>query len=176
VSVFAIDPATGELTSISGSPFGAGSGAVAIAIDPAGTFAYVANETAATISAFSISSATGTLTPVSGSPFSTGSSPESLVVNPAGSFVYAANVTSKNEITNYAITPSTGALTLGTPVGAGTFPLSVVVDPLGQFIYAANDDSADVSVYTVDTTTGTLTAVPGSPFAAGSGARSIAID
>jgi DNA-binding beta-propeller fold protein YncE len=64
VSVFAIDPATGELTAISGSPFGAGAGAVSVAIDPAGTFAYVANETAATISAFSISSATGTLTPV----------------------------------------------------------------------------------------------------------------
>jgi 6-phosphogluconolactonase (cycloisomerase 2 family) len=135
----------------------------------------VANETAATISAFSISSATGTLTPVSGSPFSTGSSPESLAVDPAGSFVYAANVTSKNEIAAYAITPSTGALTFGTAVGAGTFPLSVVVDPLGQFVYAANDTTSDVSVYTVNATTGALTAVAGSPFLSGGGARSIAI-
>ncbi len=60
-------------------------------------------------------------------------------------------------------------------MSAGTFPLSVVVDPLGQFVYAANDTTGDVSVYTVDATTGALTAVAGSPFLAGGGARSIAI-
>jgi 6-phosphogluconolactonase (cycloisomerase 2 family) len=84
-------------------------------------------------------------------------------------------VTSKNEIAAYTITPSTGALTFGTAVGAGTFPLSVVVDPLGQFVYAANDTTGDVSVYTVDATTGALTAVARSPFLSGGGARSIAI-
>jgi 6-phosphogluconolactonase len=47
VAVFAIDPATGSLSAVAGSPFGAGAGAISIAIDPAGTFAYVANETAA---------------------------------------------------------------------------------------------------------------------------------
>jgi DNA-binding beta-propeller fold protein YncE len=64
---------------------------------------------------------------------------------------------------------------LGTTIGAETFPLSVVVDPMGQFVYAANDTSGDVSVYTVDATTGALTAVAGSPFVSGTGARSVAI-
>jgi 6-phosphogluconolactonase len=175
VSVFAIGEGTGELTAISGSPFDAGAGSVAIAIDPAGTFAYVANETAATISSYSINTTTGALVAVSGSPFGTSTSPESLAVNPAGNFLYAANVTSKNDIAAYAITPSTGAITLATAIGAETFPLSVVVDPMGQFVYAANDTSGDVSVYTVDATTGALTAVAGSPFVSGTGARSVAI-
>jgi len=98
------------------------------------------------------------------------------VVNPAGSFLYAANVTSKNDITGYAITPTSGVLTVGAAVGAGTFPLSIVIDPAGQFAYAANDESADISVFSVNATTGALTPVAGSPFAAGTGARSIAVD
>jgi DNA-binding beta-propeller fold protein YncE len=175
VSVFAIGQGTGELTAISGSPFGAGAGSVAIAIDPAGTFAYVANETAASISAFSINSATGGLVPVSGSPFGTGTSPEALAVNPAGSFLYAANVTSKDDVGAFTITPSTGAIALASTAGAESLPFAVAVDPGGQFVYAANDGSGDVSVYTVDSATGALTAVAGSPFPSGSGARSIAI-
>jgi len=175
VSGFVIDPDTGALTALTGSPFGAGEGAISTVIDPTGAFAYVANETAATISLFSVGATTGTLSPISGSPLTTGSSPESLAVSPGGSTVYAANVTSKNDITPYSITPLTGVLTLGTPVGAGTFPLSLAVDPEGQFLYAANETSNDVSVFTIDGS-GALTAVSGSPFLAGRGARSIAID
>ncbi|HWJ35892.1 MAG TPA: beta-propeller fold lactonase family protein [Steroidobacteraceae bacterium] len=178
VAVLSIDPASGALTSISASPFGAGVGvgADSIAIDPTGAFAYVANETAATISSYTVNSSTGALTAVSGSPLSTGSAPESLAVDPAGKFVYAANVTSKNEVATYAVTAGSGALTLMATSGAGSFPLSIAVDPMGQFVYAANDSSGNVSVFTVDAATGTLAAVAGSPFSAGGGARSIAID
>lgn len=176
VTVLAIAPGTGALTPISGSPFAAGSGAVSIAIDPAGTFAYVANAAATTLAAYSINASTGALTTAAGSPLSSGSSAESLVVNPAGSMVYAANVTSNNEIAAYAITPSTGELTLRTSVSAGTFPVAIAMDPLGHFVFAANFTSGNVSVFNVNATTGALTTVAGSPFAAGSNARSIAID
>jgi 6-phosphogluconolactonase len=178
VAAFIIDPTTGELSGVSGSPFGAGAGADSIAItsNSAGTFAYVANETAATISSYAVNTTTGVLTAVAGSPLSTGSSPESVATDPAGSFVYAANVTGKNDIARYAIDPATGALTLGTTIAAGNFPLSIAVDPMGQFVYAANDTSGNVSVYFVDASSSTLTAVAGSPFASGAGARSIAID
>jgi 6-phosphogluconolactonase (cycloisomerase 2 family) len=175
VTAFSIDAATGELTAISGSPFGAGAGAVAISIDPTDTYAYVANEKGDSLSAYTLNPTTGALVPLSGSPFSTSSNPESLAVNPGGSEVYVANVTAANELTNYAITPSSGALAVGTPVAAGTFPLSVVVDPGGLFVYAANDTSNDVSVFSVSAATGVLTPVAGSPFVAGAGARSIAI-
>jgi 6-phosphogluconolactonase (cycloisomerase 2 family) len=99
-----------------------------------------------------------------------------VAVNPGGGVLYAANVTTANSIAAYAITPSNGTLTLASTVGAGTFPLSIVVDPLGEFVYAANENSANVSVYSVNAATGALTPVAGSPFAAGAGARSIAIE
>jgi len=176
VTVLSIDQTTGALTSIAGSPFGAGAGADSIAIDPTGTFAYVANETAATLSLYSIDSTNGVLTAVAGSPLSTTTSPESIAVDPTGRFIYAANVTGKNEVALYSITPTTGGLTFGSTAAAGVFPLSVVVDPSGSLVYAANDNSGTVSVYSADASTGVLTAVAGSPFAAGVGARSIAID
>jgi 6-phosphogluconolactonase len=64
----------------------------------------------------------------------------------------------------------------GSPVGAGVFPISLAIDPSGLFIYVANDNSGDISVYGVDSTTGALTPASRSPFAAGAGPRSIAID
>jgi YVTN family beta-propeller protein len=179
VSAFGIDSATGALTPLDGSPFGAGgagAGSVAIAVDPTGAFAYVANETAASISLFSVGATTGTLSPVSGSPLSTGSSPEALALSPGGGTLYVANVTGNNEITDFAITATTGGLTTGTPVAAGTFPLSLVADPGGGFVYAANYTSNDVSAFSVDAVSGALTAVKGSPFAVGRGARAIALD
>ena len=115
------------------------------------------------------------MTAVAGSPVSTGSSPQALAVAPAGGFLYATNVTSQNDISTYSIAAG-GALTLSSTVGSGTEPLSIVADPLGQFVYAANNGSGNVSVFSVDASTGTLTRVAGSPFAAGAGARWIAID
>jgi uncharacterized protein (TIGR03437 family) len=41
------------------------------------------------------------------------------------------------------------------------------VDPSGHFAYAANNGSNNVSAYTINSAAGTLTAVPGSPFAVG---------
>jgi 6-phosphogluconolactonase (cycloisomerase 2 family) len=148
---------------------------VSIAFNTAGAFAYVANETAATISEYSINTSTGALTAVSGSPLSTGSSPESLAVDPAGDYLYAVNVTAKNQVAAYSITSGSGALTLsGSPVAAGTFPVSIVLDPSGQFAYVANDTSNDISVYAVNA--GVLTPASRSPFAAGNQPHSIAID
>jgi Lactonase, 7-bladed beta-propeller len=45
-----------------------------------------------------------------------------------------------------------------------------------SFAYVANLFHNDVSAYTIDSTTGVLSPVPGSPFAAGSGPPSVAVD
>jgi 6-phosphogluconolactonase len=174
VAAFSIEPGGGTLAGIGGSPFTAGSGALSVAVDPTGTFAYVANETGKSVSMYSLDSDTGALAALSGSPMATGANAESAAVDPAGKFLLVS--TAANELTSYAITPASGALTAIATVGTGTFPLSVVIDPSGAFAYVANENSADVSVYALDAATGALTQVGGSPFAAGAGARSIAID
>src|SRR5712692_5008509 len=45
-----------------------------------------------------------------------------------------------------------------------------------KFAYVANAGSNNVSAYTIDSTTGVLSPVPGSPFAAGSEPLSVAVD
>jgi 6-phosphogluconolactonase len=53
----------------------------------------------------------------------------------------------------------------------------VVVDPGGKFAYTANvgDVTGTVSVYKINPSTGALTAVAGSPFAAGARPWSVAV-
>ena len=80
-----------------------------IAIDPAGTFAYVANETAATVSEYSINASTAALTAVTGSPLATVSSPESLAVDPTGRYLYAANVTANESSLPHTPSPRAAA-------------------------------------------------------------------
>src|SRR5262249_43506344 len=61
VSGFAIDPATGALGEISGSPFAnpSGKGSRAIAVDPLGRFVFVANEDLSNVSAYKVDFSSG---------------------------------------------------------------------------------------------------------------------
>jgi len=52
----------------------------------------------------------------------------------------------------------------------------VVVDPSGRFAYVANANSNTISGYTIDASSGALTPLPGSPFAAGTFLASVAVD
>jgi 6-phosphogluconolactonase len=145
-------------------------------------FAYVANGGSNNVSVYTIDSTTGALTPV-GSPVAAGLVPASVAVDPSGKFAYVANQNSHN-VSAYTINSSTGALTpVGSPVAAGFFPVSVAVDPSGKFAYVANDcgnvscsaSTGNVSAYTINPTSGALTAV-GSPVAAGTFPVSVAVD
>ena len=146
-------------------------------------FAYVANENSSNVSAYAIDRTTGALTSVPGSPFAAGSLPFSVAVDSSGKFAYVANFASNN-VSAYTIDRTTGALSPvpGSPFAASTNPFSVAVDPSGNFAYVANGcgDPAcslgNVSAYTIDRTTGALSPVPGSPFAAGSFPSSVTVD
>jgi hypothetical protein len=51
--------------------------------------------------------------------------------------------------------------------GTGLRPVAIAIDPSGKFAYVANSASANVSAFVIDGTSGALTPIPGSPFAAG---------
>jgi 6-phosphogluconolactonase len=176
ITVFAITLATGALSNISGSPFATGAGPLSIGVSPTDSFAFVANEAANTLSAYSLNALTGALTAAPGSPTAVASNPEAIAVDPAGRYVYAANVTAANEVATFAITPSSGALNLASTSPAGNLPINLAVDPSGQFVYAANFNANSISAYVVDSATGALMPVAGSPFATGAQPHSIAID
>jgi 6-phosphogluconolactonase len=133
--------ASGALTPLASSPFAASSLPDQINIDPSGSFVFVANREDAWV--YSLNSSTGALTATSqnrtmgfgiaGQLLSSGSS--ALTFTPKA--LYVTN-TGSNNVSQFTITPSTGALTAGSPVAAGTAPKGVAVLPDGDFAYVAN--------------------------------------
>src|SRR5206468_5092258 len=77
-SAFSIEPASGALSSVPGSPFPVGTAPLSIVVDPSGAFAYSTNAGSNDVSAFAIDTSSGALTPLKGSPFSAGTDPTSI--------------------------------------------------------------------------------------------------
>ncbi len=186
-----------------GSNTKTGQNPTGLAVDPAGKFLFVANQGTFTdpksgsISVFSISGTA--LKAVSGSPFltelptdTTGTGPVSVAVPPAGNYVYVANQFT-NTVSAFSFDGTTGVLTAvpGSPFASCnlpntncTAPSAVAISPNGAFLLVANSGSNNLSSFaicvvlsaTCSTPNGTMTAVTGSPFAAGIGPVAIAFD
>ena len=198
VSAYTINNAASGVLSTTGTPQPTGSQPYSVSVDPTGRFAYVANLSSNNISAYKID--TGPTTPgaliaidandaISGyqAAIATGPTPASVTVHPSGKFAYVvnqANNTAGNSISAYSINTTTGALSAidangavsGTQasIATGTTPYAVTVDPTGKFAYVANGTDSNVSVYTINQTSGALTA--GTAVSAGTVPISIAID
>ena len=164
VSSYRIDSTSGALTAVPGSPFAAGRNVVSVAIDPTGRVAYVtsANGRDHSVRVFAIDPASGELAAVPGSPLAAGGGPLSVALHPNGKFVYVAE---GGDISAYAAGTNTGAsrLVSVSRFARGLLWSGLVVDSTGNFVYAANDESNNLSVYAVDSTTGALRPVAESP-------------
>jgi 6-phosphogluconolactonase (cycloisomerase 2 family) len=118
---------------------------------------------------YSVNASNGSLTSISGSPVVTGAVPNYVAVTPSGTFAYVSN-SGSNSVSAYAINNATGALTAiaGSPFVAGTTPGGLLVDPSGRFLFVNTQGTVNsppsVWVFAINTTTGALTPVPGSPF------------
>ena len=177
ISVYSMNPSTGQLRSLGYAP-GAGESS-AFALDPASQFLYVANSFSSTapnsVSAYTIAT-DGALTLVTGSPFATGNFPNAVATDPSGRFVFVVN-SSDDTVSAFSI-GLTGGLTpvSGSPFAVGQNPLVAEVDPSGQFLYVLNNSAATVSAFTIDPNSGTLSPITGSPFAAGVNPQSMTVD
>jgi 6-phosphogluconolactonase len=183
VEAFAIASGTGALTqNVPGSPFATDVGPFSLAVDPSGSVLYTNNGGAippgqfmgaGSISAFTINATTGALIPVAGNPLQI-SAVNGIGIDPSGKFLFLTESSFSplvNGVSVYPINKATGVLgtlVAGSPFAAGgSNAFSVSFDPTGQFVYVGNDQSANVSAFTLNSTTGVLTPVAGSPVAAG---------
>jgi 6-phosphogluconolactonase len=182
ISGYAIDPSTGELTAMPGSPFATGNDPASAVVTPGGKFVYVTVTTG--LLAYSADPSSGALSPLSASPY-TVSGPGAVTTTADGNFLFATNFFGQNPapsgstVLAYQIDTNTGALNSvsGSPftTGAGTNPFSLAVDPAGKYLYVADEGGDNTSVFGIDSTSGALTEVSGSPFAAGSAPQGIAV-
>lgn len=159
VAAFTRDTASGALTAVrqaNGQTFPAGASPTAMAIDPTGTFLFVANNSGNTISAYTIDQKSGALG--SATSYSVGNSPQSIAVDPSGSFVYVTN-NGSNNVTAFRITKPSGALQQisGSPFSTGGGPYALAVSPNGKYLYVTNSNDNSISKYTRDLSTGALT-------------------
>jgi 6-phosphogluconolactonase len=150
ITVFTINPFTGALTTVTGSPFSIPTGASppsAVTPDPTGRFIYVANgEGGGTGGAtvYSIKASTGALSLVTSAPVPGGTAPWDLVVDPTDRFLYMTN--NDDTISGYTINNSTGSVKAmsGSPFfikeGASR---GIVVDPSGKFLYLVNSEDTE---------------------------------
>jgi 6-phosphogluconolactonase len=183
ISAFVIDSATGALTPMAGSPFAADASPFSLAFGTGtdglgqflpGVFLYSANSGAmnSSVSGFSVD-LYGVLTALNGSPFSLPVS-NYIATDLTGTHLYG---TTGNTVVGYMIDVTTGLLSSlpGFPVVCGANCRSVALDPTDQFLYVANNGSANVSGFAHDASTGGLTPITRSPFAAGNQPDSVTV-
>jgi len=119
----------GTLSPVTGSPFPAGLGPVAIAFDPGFNFAYVVDKQSSTISQYSYGPGNGVLTPLSPATISAGLNPVSISILPGvvqadvgntlydtRDFAYVANI-GAGTISIFSLNTSSGLLgVVGQPI------------------------------------------------------------
>lgn len=132
LDAFSVDPATGVLAALPGSPFqngqGSDPGSMGLAVDPHGRFVCTVNTPKGTVSVYSIESGGG-LEAVAGSPFAAGTFPYSVAIDPDGRFLYVGN-DDAGALSAFSIDPTTFALKAvpGSPFKAmGLQPEIVIV-------------------------------------------------
>jgi uncharacterized repeat protein (TIGR01451 family) len=173
ISVLAINPATGALTPVAGSPFPVpGSGDISVACTPNGQFLLAARSSSHDIAVFS-RGAGGSLTQVAGSPFAAGGSlPVGVKVTPDGRFVIVTLLGS-NAVAVFSIDAG-GVLTqvAGSPfpvaeTGLKESPAGVAINCAGSIAYIGftRADGTRVDALSIGST-GALTPIAGSPFTA----------
>jgi len=142
---------------------------------PASEFLYAATQNGITV--FPVNASTGALGigTQATSVFAASDPLANMVPDPAGKFLFACSLYSSSTEA-FSINGETGALT---PISASTFPIqgfggcTLSIDPTGKFLYIAA--STGVWGFTVNSTSGVLSAMAGSPFSDGSVLRESAI-
>jgi 6-phosphogluconolactonase len=199
IDIFSIDQNTGSLTANGAllltnicafcpPPSAPG----ALAMDSNGKFLYYGSASFGGVSegigALAVNGTTGALGLVPGSPFPADDVPVVVHVHPSGHFVYTENVTNSlsvsfalQSVSGFSVDSSTSALT---PVPGSPFTppanggvTGFAIHPAGTFLYASTGTAANgILAWSIDSTTGALTPLPASPFAAGTTSGSVMID
>lgn len=172
IDVFVVNSSTGALSVAAGSPFLVNS-PFYLATTPSGSYIYAPDSTDGLINILTVS-ASGQLARALSSPFfipAAGNFASFDVVHQSLNLLFSANFDS---VSSYTLDPSTGTLNYAPGAPYDTFtsqniqPFMVALDASGNFLYAPDATTGGILAYSVNQSTGSLTLITGSPFAAGS--------
>lgn len=156
-----------------------------LSVDPSGTHAYLTAQTtgaggtgyAGTVGIYSIDSSTGTLQALPGSPFTVSLPLGCLEFDPSGKFAYATSgIENAGDQLGVFSVNADATLTLNNTIAYPYYPTGVAVDPVGQYVYVdvvdvvgGTSGSSQLYGYSIDGSTGALTALDGSPWSIDTG-------
>ena len=154
VSGFAVDPSTGALTPVAGSPFPitGNPGYAGFAIHPSGKFLYAPPGFGGSgILAWSIDPTSGALAALAGAPFTPGIAAEGGAFDSTGTRFYVSGGHAGG-IAGFIVDGASGALTLmaGSPFLSGSSLETPAVDPTDGFLLAGDFTNKAVAAYKLD--------------------------
>ncbi|MCB1314656.1 MAG: beta-propeller fold lactonase family protein [Leptospiraceae bacterium] len=163
---YTIDTYTGVLQPTSVPLASANNQPVYADFTPDGRFVYFMNNTSLDVSAFSIDRTTGNLTKISDYPTSCAcANLAQLRVTPNGKFLYVIGNGGAQPISGFSINQIDGTLTFIANLNTGVaLSDGILVDAGSQYLYAINNTGV-VFGYSINASSGVLTALAGSPFA-----------
>jgi len=147
------NPVPVQIAQVGTNPYG-------LAIDPSGAHLYVANSLPDnSISEFTINS-DGSLTALATIGGGTLASPIALLIDNSGKYLYVANAGASN-LSGYAIASdgSLSFLTADETIPTNAHPNFMVSDPNGKYVFVGNSSSPAIQAFSLNTSTGVLTAV-----------------
>jgi 6-phosphogluconolactonase len=184
ISVFAINPALGELSLISTTAV-SGSAPGPLTTDATGSVLFVGNETSQSVSAYYVSAIDGSLREITeqGSPIGLGFGPGSFTVDPVAPYVYVTDQ-ANNAVHAFLLSfyqygggpPILQPISGESSFPTGRSPVSAAIDPEGRYLYVANRGSNNISRFIVDRNTGSLTPSATPPTSVGSKPSAVSID
>lgn len=178
IESWSVNPTTGMPTATSGAPFAiALNGRIAVSPDGNRVFA----PTSAGLAAYGIG-ADGAIAAVDARSSAPGSG-AAAAVTPDGRFVYLASGPGQSRISTFSVSSATGALSLlavSTLAASDTvYPgdAGVAISPNGQFLYLSSRSTVGrIEAYTIDSSTGGLSPINGSPFTAPASPKELVLD
>ncbi|HEY4105159.1 MAG TPA: beta-propeller fold lactonase family protein [Polyangiaceae bacterium] len=168
IFAYSLDSGSGKLTELSGSPVRPQGHANDARVDAAGHFLYVAND-ANSIDAYAIAT-NGSLPSAPSFSHATSARPPTLTIDSTGRRLYVAcegDGTTVSAIEAYAIDAQSGTLSaIAPPLAIHGAPSYLALDQSGHFLYASQSSETGIRAFSVDPTSGALTELGTSPFAA----------
>ena len=147
----------------------------AVRINPAGTTVAAALGTAGEV-LFSFDTATGLFTALGQTQPPALTSDNAIAWDSTGTYLYIARSgTSQGLVVNTVAANGALTPTTSTVYATGAQPFSIAIDNTGTNVYVANRSDSTITAYGIGTGAA-LTAIAGSPFAAGSGASALSAD
>jgi 6-phosphogluconolactonase len=168
ITAFAIDPATGNITSIDDQPT-MGAIPAHVIVDPSGKFALVANYIGANFSVLPILPSGG-VGPASGVFPVTGHGPNparqeaphphETMFDPAGAFVFGPDL-GTDRVWSFTLNTTTGMLVPNAnldhaQVASGSGPRHMSFHPSGKFVYVIDEMVSSITAFTYDAVHGTF--------------------